>query len=88
MTGSSQAFCFCLLQVVIESDSSATEYESFAVQEGSRVNPDMHMNHAKTHVYVTTEKQVGTSFIYAVDEFAATLDELVPHTVSCLSEIQ
>ncbi len=47
---------------MIESASSATEYETMTVQESSPVNADLAFDRSQTHVYAMTEKKVGFHF--------------------------
>lgn len=48
-----------LLQVVVESSTSALEYGDLTVEEGSPVNPDLHFDSQLMHLYVMTERKVS-----------------------------
>ena len=46
------------LQVVIESATSAHEYETVTVDAGSSIARDMDFDRSQTHVYVMSERKV------------------------------
>lgn len=47
-----------ILQVVVESQTSALEYGDIIVEEDSPVNQDLHFDSQLMHLYVMTEKKV------------------------------
>lgn len=47
-----------ILQVVVESSSSALEYADLTIEEGSPVNQDLHFDAQLMHLYVMTERKV------------------------------
>lgn len=48
-----------LKKVVVESTSLAIEYADIPIDEGSRINPDMHFDNQKMHIYVMSKHKVS-----------------------------
>lgn len=48
-----------LLQVVVETETRAINYETVTVERGVPVNSDLALDRSKSHVYVVTGKRVS-----------------------------
>lgn len=48
-----------LFQVVVESLTSAFDYDDLVIDAGSKVNADLSFDRAKKHIYVMTERRVS-----------------------------
>ena len=48
-----------MFQMVVNTGTNATEYETVVVDEGNRVNRDMAFDHSGSYVYVVTTRKVG-----------------------------
>lgn len=48
-----------LKKVVVESASLAIEYADIPIDEGSRINPDMHFDTQKMHIYIMSKHKVS-----------------------------
>lgn len=69
-----------LLQVVVETSTSALEYGDLLVEQSSPVNPDLHFDSQLMHLYVMTERKVSK----AIQRTYSVAFAIIPNTFAII----